>query len=75
MDFKYLEKSLDYAKIASERVPKDKSIKYNIAMIEQKMLQIILDTPCEKRNLRDLEKAIKLSPESQELVYDFLKIK
>ncbi|TIA91902.1 hypothetical protein E3P81_01822 [Wallemia ichthyophaga] len=66
-DFKFLEKALAYAQTATKKSPKDKSVKYNIAMIEQKMLQVVLDTPIEKRALRDLERAIELSPESQEL--------
>ncbi|TIB72226.1 Sec63-domain-containing protein [Wallemia mellicola] len=66
-EFHYLEKSLTLAQTASVKAPKDKSIKYNIAMIEQKMLQVVLDTPSDKRSLQDLQKAIDLSVESQEL--------
>lgn len=65
-EFHYLEKSLTLAQTASVKAPKDKSIKYNIAMIEQKMLQVVLDTPSDKRSLQDLQKAIDLSVESQE---------
>lgn len=65
-EFQYLEKSLTLAQTASVKAPKDKSIKYNIAMIEQKMLQVVLDTPSDKRSLQDLQKAIDLSTESQE---------
>ncbi|QRW15871.1 RNA polymerase II-associated protein [Rhizoctonia solani] len=65
--FATMRQALSYAQRASHLAPTDKSIVYNIAMIEQKAAEMLFALPPDKRTLVDLESAVQHAGHSQKL--------
>ncbi|KAF8709624.1 Tetratricopeptide repeat, partial [Rhizoctonia solani] len=65
--FATMRQALSYAQRASHLAPTDKSIVYNIAMIEQKAAEMLFALPPDKRTLIDLESAVQHAGHSQKL--------
>ncbi|CEL59368.1 Tetratricopeptide repeat protein 1 OS=Schizosaccharomyces pombe (strain 972 / ATCC 24843) GN=tpr1 PE=1 SV=1 [Rhizoctonia solani AG-1 IB] len=65
--FATMRQALSYAQRASHLAPTDKSIVYNIAMIEQKAAEMMFALPADKRTLLDLESAVQHAEHAQKL--------
>ncbi|KAG8733688.1 hypothetical protein FRC11_004002 [Ceratobasidium sp. 423] len=65
--FATMRQALSYAQRASHLVPTDKSIVYNIAMIEQKAAEMLFSLPPDKRTLTELESAVQHAGHAQKL--------
>ncbi|KAJ1308461.1 hypothetical protein OPQ81_004165 [Rhizoctonia solani] len=65
--FATMRQALSYAQRASHLAPNDKSIVYNIAMIEQKAAEMMFSLPADKRTLADLESAVQHAGHAQKL--------
>ncbi|CCO30611.1 RNA polymerase-associated protein CTR9 homolog AltName: Full=SH2 domain-binding protein 1 [Rhizoctonia solani AG-1 IB] len=63
--FATMRQALSYAQRASHLAPTDKSIVYNIAMIEQKAAEMMFALPADKRTLLDLESAVQHAEHAQ----------
>ncbi|KAG9103027.1 hypothetical protein FRC06_000428 [Ceratobasidium sp. 370] len=67
MSFATMRQALSYAQRALHIAPLDKSIVYNIAMIEQKAAEMLFSLPPDKRSLVDLESAVQHAGHAQKL--------
>ncbi|CAE6443591.1 unnamed protein product [Rhizoctonia solani] len=65
--FATMRQALSYAQRASHLAPNDKSIVYNIAMIEQKAAELLFSLPASKRTLAELESAVQHAGHAQKL--------
>ncbi|KAH7343980.1 hypothetical protein B0J17DRAFT_644869 [Rhizoctonia solani] len=65
--FATMRQALSYAQRASHLAPNDKSILYNIAMIEQKAAEMLFSLPASKRTLAELESAVQHAGHAQKL--------
>jgi RNA polymerase-associated protein CTR9 len=54
---------------AQQIVPSDKSIRYNIAVIEQKASELVFSLPVAKRTLEELNEALEHSTHAQNLLF------
>jgi RNA polymerase-associated protein CTR9 len=58
--------ALEFAREAARIAPSDKSITYNIAMLEQKAAELLFSVPPAKRGLADLTQAIEQAGHAQQ---------
>jgi RNA polymerase-associated protein CTR9 len=64
--FSAITTALQYAQDAAKIAPSDKSVTYNIAMLEQKAAELLFSVPPSKRTLPDLTKAIEQATHAQQ---------
>ncbi|KAJ7502428.1 RNA polymerase II-associated protein [Mycena galericulata] len=65
--FAAMSTALRYAQMALHIQPNDKAVLYNIAMIQQKSVEMLFGLPTTKRTLKDLKRSIEHATNAQKL--------
>ncbi|KAG8810481.1 hypothetical protein FRC17_002920 [Serendipita sp. 399] len=68
--FAAMRTSLQLAQMAQASSPWDKSIRYNIVVIEQRAAEMVFNLGVSKRTMAELREAVDLASHAQRLLYD-----
>lgn len=68
--FVAMKTALHLAQTAQMLSPGDKSIKYNIAVIEQRAAEMVFSLPVSKRTLEELQEALDLATNAQRFLFE-----